>query len=87
MPLMSKGEEEQRANRKRKKQEKEKENRESGLPSMPKGETVGNIVIDGKGGSTQAKEVALRQKRQRYSKGRQKRHNESNRGNKKKVKM
>ena len=28
-------------------------NRESGLPSMPKGETVGNIVIDGKGGNTQ----------------------------------
>ena len=26
-------------------------NRESVLPSMPKGETVGNIVIDGKGGS------------------------------------
>ena len=87
LPLMSKGEEEQIANRKSKQQEKEKANRESGLPSMPKGETVGNIVIDGKGGSTQAKEAALRQKRQCCSKGRQKRHSESNRGSKKKVKM
>ena len=46
--MMSKGEEEKIANRKRKQQEKEKANRESGLSSMPKGETVGNIVIDGK---------------------------------------
>ena len=37
-PLMSKGEEEQA-------------NRESVLPSMPKGGTVGNIVINGKEGN------------------------------------
>ena len=61
MPLMSKGEEEKIANRKSKQQEKEKANRESGLPSMPKGETVGNIVIDGKGGSTKAKEAQRKQ--------------------------
>ena len=35
---------------------------------MPKGETVGNIVIDGKGGNAQAKEAALKQRRQRSSK-------------------
>ena len=49
--------------RKSKQQEKEKANRESGLPSMPKGETVGNIVIDGKGGNTQAKGAALKQRK------------------------
>ena len=46
LPLMSKGEEEQ---------EKEQANKENVLPSMPKGETVGKVVIDGnidgKGGS------------------------------------
>ena len=29
---------------------------------MPKGETIGNIFIDGEGGSTQAKEAALKQR-------------------------
>ena len=55
LPLMSKGEEEQTTGGRAGKQE-EQATRESGLSSMPKGETVGNIVIDGKGGSTQEKE-------------------------------
>ena len=58
-----KQQEEEQANRKSKQQDKEKENKESGLPSMPKGETVGNIFIDGKGGSTQVKEAAVKQRK------------------------
>ena len=34
-----------------KQQQKEQANREKVLPSIPKGETVGNVVIDGKGGN------------------------------------
>ena len=34
------------------------------MPSMPKGETVGNVVIDGKGdGKGRTPEAATRQKR------------------------
>ena len=57
---MKKREEEQ-TNRKSKQQEKEQANRENDLPSMPKGETVGNVFIDGKGdgkeSSIEAKEM------------------------------
>ena len=35
------------------------------LPSMPKGETVGNVVIDGKGG---APETTTRQREKKSSK-------------------
>ena len=69
MPLMSKG-------------EKKQIGRGSiGLlvdvwPSMPKGETVGNVVIDGKGISKGvAPKLSIRQKRQRGSRG-----NRRNRG-------
>ena len=50
--------------KKSKKQEKGsyQENRGSVLPSMPKGETVGNIFIDGKEGKEQRRQ---RQRRQR----------------------
>ena len=45
---------------------------------MPKGETVGNIVIDGKGGSAQAKEVVL--KKRGNKEANEGRGNEYNRG-------
>ena len=43
---------------------------------MPKGETVGNIVIDGKGGSTQAKEAALKQRKEKEAQRKQQRQQE-----------
>ena len=46
LPLMSKGEEEQA-------------NTEIVLPSTPKGETVGNIVIDGKEGKEQQQGICI----------------------------
>ena len=46
LPLMSKGEEKQVT--------EETTSRGSVFPSMPKGETVGNVVIDGKGDSIEA---------------------------------
>ena len=40
------------------------------LPSMPKGETVGNVVIDGKGDDKgAAPKLSIRKKRQRGSRG------------------
>ena len=52
LPLMSKGEEKQA-----------KQGEEDMFPSMPKGDTIGNVVIDGKGdGKGGAFEIATRQR-------------------------
>ena len=50
------------------------------LPSMPKGETVGNVVIDGKGGASKGNDKGgapdTKTRQQRGSRGRKKRSKE-----------
>ena len=86
MPLMSKGEEKQAIEDRQRKTKHTFQNERGRktwrkhwsiggvLPSMPKGETIGNIVIDGKGPQRRQRgirgsKVAERQRQQRSSRG------------------